>query len=335
MPNFVAVACRDAGTGHQQIMWTEDDGATWTQATGIGTTGQINKIKHKHGIWMCGDNLGHIYTSLDGKAWTFQATLTHQVYDLDYGNGNWIAVGGGRASISADDGATWAVLSLGVSWTSNPMGVVFGAANWVIGGGTSNASQPTLLTSTDNGVTWTPTTLPNISGQPMDTCEALVYANGITVSWGSVDNSPYLGTVAYSLDDGVTWTRVVSNLDSTLSWRFLHLTANGSTLFAAGDPVSSGTHAADPQESSTDGFTWGTVSTPWTSEAWKDTTWDGARFFMAGFALNGATQIMLGSSPDLVTWTAWSTPPGAASGASAVGALAALGGWTVGYLPMS
>ncbi|MEW6158598.1 MAG: Calx-beta domain-containing protein, partial [Verrucomicrobiota bacterium] len=100
-----------------------------------------------------GDRYGR---SLDGSAWvvkTFPSGVT-AINDLHFANGIFMAVGDQGWILKSTDGVEWSVASANTQ--ASLRAITFGNGRWAILGRASLAGQSIVLSSTDNGSTWTP-----------------------------------------------------------------------------------------------------------------------------------------------------------------------------------
>lgn len=91
-----------------------------------------------------------------GMTWTTQTSGTTAVlYDVTYGGGQFVAVGGGGTILTSSNGAAWTAQSAGTTQVLN--GVVHGGAGYVgVGHGSTIVTSP-------NGTAWTAQNISNIA----------------------------------------------------------------------------------------------------------------------------------------------------------------------------
>ena len=119
--NIVLVAGSDTITGVQPFLNRSVDGTTWTEpALGAPVgTGACEIIFFGDGVFVLGANtngganVGEIYTSTDGNAWTLRKTTGTQLFHGHYGNGVYImGDGNGDVWISTDNGVNWSAAAI-------------------------------------------------------------------------------------------------------------------------------------------------------------------------------------------------------------------------------
>lgn len=173
------------------------NGSTWTIASTSPNGYGGNRIGWNGTRFALAFNASNtIAYSTDGASWTAGATP----YSGNYGWGN-IAAGNGKFVVIQDGGAGPVNYSGtsndGITWTQRTMtataqrwrGVIYdGSGKWVAVARSNNAGAY----STDDGASWTATTLPT------GTWTDVTYGDGyfIAVGWTSIATSP----------DGITWT---------------------------------------------------------------------------------------------------------------------------------
>jgi hypothetical protein len=187
---------------------TSASGSGWTSGGSIGGSGW-NDVAYGLNLYVAVASGGtNAARSSDGGAWTGTTLPASGNWAaVAYGNGAFVAVcSGSNNGAYTTDGNTWVASTLpgsNAAWTD----VAFGYTNatsgtWVA---VSTTSSTVGAVSTDNGQTWTQTTLPSASNWV-----AVAYGNSrfVTVASGGT-------TAAYSLD-GVTWYSSI--LPASASW---------------------------------------------------------------------------------------------------------------------
>lgn len=230
------------------VRWSTDPNLNdWNQAT-IGTSTPFpatfyTEVYYANGIWLLGDDIGHIYSSTDGKQWTLRYTDANArfVERIRYGNGLFVAAGDavtGQPGLVATstDGITWTPRSVTVTGSNNVSIAYSPTLNrWVIVGGSGNtyyATDPTgAWTNVVQGasawysVAWCPTTSQFVMGG----------LNGILAT------SP----------TGITWTNQTSGVTGSL-W-FVDELSTGIILVVG---------SASTRIQSTNGTSWTSWETP-------------------------------------------------------------------------
>jgi hypothetical protein len=171
--------------------------------------------------------------------WSIKTLPSASWYNIEYGEGLFIAVGAGKIALSSNYGDSWTAKALSTS-THIWNGIAYGDDKFVLtstnstnkswvtadgitgtfstvpasgywnsvafGNGTFvaiNTNSAMAATSPD-GITWTKRTLPETSGW-----YSVAFGNGIFIT---VAAGAYPGMCAISEDNGVTWTKHLLNL---------------------------------------------------------------------------------------------------------------------------
>lgn len=205
-------------SGFAQSCYSNDGGATWTNVNTSSTT-QMNSVAYGAGGYVSVANSGKIFTSPSGAVWTEHTSGTGQNINYVYWTGTaYIAVGNNGVMLRSTDGVNWTLTqpqSASLIWLdkNNTTGLLIAAT-----------STGNLVTSSNDGGSWTLVTnpLPTTYGTP--TMRSIVYAH--SKWWVSTNLGIYTST------NGTTsWTHTLSGSFSNL------LNANGE-LFATGIPTS-------------------------------------------------------------------------------------------------
>lgn len=198
---------------------------------------------------------------------------------IAYGNGIYVAVGGGcgrvsgydlntntQSVITSTDGINWATQSNVLPASQYWSGVAFGNGVFVAVSATVSGS---IAYSTD-GVSWT-----GVSGVQ---AHNVAFGNGIFVLFG-------INTVVWTSTDGINWTaRTYGNYSTTWGCAFL----NGKFWRTVSSNVI---------QYSTDGISWGTSTLP-SNVAWGRICWNGSMYLVAS-----TSSTAYATSTDGVTWT--------------------------------
>lgn len=139
---------------------------------------------------------GHrIYTSTDATSWTTQTspvtTSSGKLYDVVWGDGQFVAVGSGGVVLTSADGVEWTVQTTTVT-DASLFCVAFIDGLYYAGGGEMNAC---LITSPD-GVTWTQRTIPMFDEYYSDIIRD-------TIPFG--DKVAAVCEYLYTSTDGIEW----------------------------------------------------------------------------------------------------------------------------------
>jgi hypothetical protein len=208
--------------GEKGKMAYSDNGTSWTAVAdstfGTRSSDDVAAIAYGGGRWAagCGGRMAH---SSDGANWT-AVTNSDPSSAIAYGAGKFVAVGGGM-SYSTD----------GVSWTDVPNSTVWDYQGY--GGRTYQASINGIAYGnnrfvavgyqgktaySDDGINWTAAASSSAweyqdDGETeVETINAVAYGSSnrwVAVGdWAWVGDHDSNGTMAYSTDNGVTWTAV-------------------------------------------------------------------------------------------------------------------------------
>ena len=249
-PIYYYLAVGDNGNS-----WRSSDGITWTAVTSP-TTGQLNGVVYGLNKFMTVGAGGFIAYTTDlssSGTWTQATSGTSSSLNALASNGAIvITVGNNGTILRSGDGGSW------VSATSNTTQNLYGIS--YSGSGVWNAvgAQGTLLSSTDNGVTWkaiASNTTNDLRSAVAQTSR--VTTNGSTTISYTVVAVGDKGTVLRSTDGGYTWAAQTSGTTANLlavsqSSSQTTGSATNNQLVAVG---SSGTVIR-----STDGATWTTAA---------------------------------------------------------------------------
>ena len=162
---------------------------------------------------------GTVLTSPDGVGWTTQTTpVTNHLFGVGFGNNTYVAVGTVGKIISSSNGITWTLLTGGQVHpvSQNLYGVAYGNGKFVVVG-----ANGTILTSTDNGVTWVDPFYP-YSSVTENWLYASVYNNSKFIDVGAY------GTILSSTTSGTSW-----NVETSPTSLHLLGVAYGNGIFIA------------------------------------------------------------------------------------------------------
>ncbi|MCL2610797.1 MAG: hypothetical protein FWE02_03865, partial [Defluviitaleaceae bacterium] len=246
----------------------------WTPGTVPATS--LTSVCYGNGLFVAvGGGNNRIITSPDGITWTARtAAEANQWRSVCYGNGLFVAVSG--------DGANQVMTSSdGITWTARTVpfdswsSVTYGNGLFVA---VSSIGISVVMTSPD-GITWTArTALPN-------SWRSVTYGNGLFVV---VSTSMFMTSI-----DGIAWTAHWAPLRE-----FWISIAYGNGLFVA--VAQTGTHRV---VTSPDGITWTARTVPF--DSWSSVTYGNGLF--VAVSGDGANQVM--TSSDGITWTARTALP--------------------------
>ena len=298
-------------TGAGGEIWSSANGASWTQqVSGLEATQlNINSVTTAGAGFLAVGDDGHILTSIDGTAWAIpypQEFTASTLRDIVYANGIYTAVG----DVEPASGTAVILTSLsGSSWTKSAAspavhslrGVAFGNGQLVAVGESGidqagdPASRPGIVTSSDNGATWTkrqvettPVTSLNLYG--------VTFGGNQFVAVGDWDIDT-LDAVILTSPDGVVWTRR-SNPSPDVLRKISYV--NGSFIAVGG---------AGAVLVSTDGVTWTDHSIGFGPEFSAVAVKPGLPATLAAVGTNSA--VIYRSTDDGISWTTASQTPAA------------------------
>jgi len=205
------------------------DGITWTDTTPQQIIA-FSKIVFGNGIFVAVG--GGIMTSPDGISWTQQTLrpsgVQGPILTIAFGNGIFVLVEAENPADSfiwtSTDGITWVQRTGGVGAVLNA--AAYGNGIFVIAGvnSTASAADSKILTSNDNGQTWTARegaetvrwTLSYSSGTPMqDACllfygKQMTFGNGMFIAIPDAFDSPLTSGSAFFITsyDGITLSEI-------------------------------------------------------------------------------------------------------------------------------
>ncbi len=190
------------------------DGVNWTLARGMTSQNYNYAVAYGNGRYVAvGSTSGStsttpsITSSTNASDWVPQAPPSGvpELRDIVYAAGRFVAVGRSGTVLTSTDGLAWTSVATG---RTNDLWVVrYGGGRFVAAG-----ASAIYLTSTD-GVNWQDVSLPNDT----TTAFGLVYFQGqwlsITGNFSSADTAK---RVAWSSNDGLTWTRLYVDVNSSM-----------------------------------------------------------------------------------------------------------------------
>jgi hypothetical protein len=242
-------------------------------AVGYETTGLINSVA-----------TGKIAYSSDGVNWT-RATLDpftrtdSYINGVAWGGGKFVAVGFNNTITSSPDG---------IDWTN---GTFTGSLSGIAWGGTAGNEKFVavglygVITSSPNGVDWTPVSNSTFTGH----INGIAWGGG---KWVAVGDD---GKMAYSTDNGATWTQVSPSPFGSSDQIDAAAWGNGKWVAAGGDTIAY----------SSDGETWTKVNNhPFSSSSSsiQSIAWGGGKWIAAGSG--GILSGQMAYSSNGETWTA-------------------------------
>ncbi len=187
--NGICVAVGDSGA-----ILTSADGVTWTNQS-VATASFLRGVAYANGAFVavgnevnfdtqcnCYPPHGIILGSMDGVSWHDRFRAASNTLDgITYGNGLFVAVGGGIILTSPD----------GVDWTPQTSAISLGGVAY--GGSLFVAVGSGIMTS-DDGITWTNRNLAVFAS-------AVAYGNGLFAAAGGTGHNGLIATSS----DGADW----------------------------------------------------------------------------------------------------------------------------------
>lgn len=197
--------------------------------------------------------------TLDDWEWVNPKPQGHSLWDVAYGNGMYIAVGGSGGTLlsSADHGVTWNSLNEGIDPNRTLNGVVYINGQFMALG---NQNGKALISTSPDGVNWTD----NIIGGDSTGVTGMAFGNDTYVTAGHT----------FTSNDGQNWTLAEGN-------------ANGGTDIAFGNGLFVATTRSGGFTSSirtsTDGVTWTAVRDNDVNTTLESVAYGDGRFVAVGF----------------------------------------------------
>jgi hypothetical protein len=259
----------NAATNGDSLAYSDNNGETWT-SFGHGyiyMTTSTNVVYINKRVFVVGDgSYCAIYSDNNGSTWT-TINLTMWGLHAAYNNGNWLVVGTNKTDPKgtliqigySTDGSTWTSATTALTTAVGTAGAVTFALwntqlnKWFISVDTPNyfaayTSDPTGATGwvgiskttaiyiSRSLITVTTDYLstPNfVTNQPINTNDVVVGPNmGKLVLVGGYIDVSSSNTMAYSLDEGLTWTGLGISVFSTYCYGLAY---NGSVFVATGN----------------------------------------------------------------------------------------------------
>jgi hypothetical protein len=197
---FVVVS-RPNGGGTGGILYTDDDGASFTNVSSFGSL--WNAVCYGNSLFVAVSETTAAATSTNGSSWTARTLSFTDAQSVWYGNGLYVAVGFSGAIATSPDGITWTNRTSGT--TAELYCVRYKRGVWLAVGYTGGGAS-VALTSFD-GITWATQTLPGgvwypskigvfknwfVVGSDITTSTMYKSIGGLTGGWtatGSATNS--------------------------------------------------------------------------------------------------------------------------------------------------
>lgn len=186
-----------------------------------------------------------IYTSTDGATWVRRFTGGTALNDVAYGDGVYVAVGGGGAMLRSTNSVNWSAVATGT--TTDLRGISYGDGTFVAVGDAGGTTPHVVLTSTD-GLSWADQS-DGVQMYVGNWLYAVEYCNDRFLAGGW--NSEIFG----STDQGDSFDYYISGALNLESFAYGH-----GNYFAAGQDIDHSN--ADINLVSVDGANWTVLPTP-------------------------------------------------------------------------
>ena len=235
--------------GAKKLAYSTDGGISWPLVDPQPlTAGNIRGVAFGNGTFVAGGK-GETAWSTDGVEWTKSDDNefgTEYIYSVAFGNNTFVAVGAkGKIAYSTDNGKTWeAVGTSQFAANENINGLAWGGGRFIAAGAAGKTAY------SNDGITWSagPVLQNPTSGSPVELA-GIAYGNGAFV----LTSPGHDGYVAYSTDQGGTWTAVTPAPGSNIK---IPSVAWGGGRFVVG---SNGGH-----------IIWSVDGREWTDTLWLD-----------------------------------------------------------------
>lgn len=312
---------------------------TWVNADGVDFSSSGRSVAYGNGTWISVglDSTNTIKASTDNAlTWVDvdnQLPITNGggsgIYSVATdGNGNWVAVGNQNTLANAvtilyssDNGVTWLSnpdrnsgfnIASPSAFSDRGWGVTYANGLWMAVGhytvGIGYERMIKLATSFDpvNGPNWV-NSPPGVTNIPVfgvsNPGMCVAYGNGVWCVGGQDLNSTPKGSIFYSTDNGISWTKATNSFKGQCQG--ITTDGNGNWV-AVGFKKSGGQDAKPIKYSSDNGMTWsdtttvdGSLFTTGNSVAYAQTT-SGGVWVAVG---SGNSQTILYSTDNGVTWS--------------------------------
>ena len=220
--NGVFVAVGDNPTQAQNNIMTSTDGITWTLRQSLGSRGSFisfRKVVHGGSTILAVGTIGGFvyinYSTDNGTTWNYipglfplYGSALGEPFDVAYGNNTFVL------AAAKDGSAQFGISTDAMNWTYNSIpqlgsyyGIAFGNNTFVAVRGNLNISSEgdKVLTSTNNGVSWTERT----ATEP-NNWKAISFGGGLFVALSEDGTNR-----AMFSQDGISWSKLASSEQNT------------------------------------------------------------------------------------------------------------------------
>ena len=311
---FVAV-----GEGIHTVAYSTNNGESWN---GLGTTifdTSGNGVAWNGEMWVAvGSGTNTIVYSYDGTIWT--GADTTNIFDGGAGlsvawNGKiWVAGGGVSGNVSgsvntlaySEDGKNWTTIidikftgtssyCRSITWSASSYKFI-AVGSWQ---NTENPAQPFGIATSVDGKIWTPNYVAAFNGYG-------VIANSLRENTVTIPSNLNIAvgtgnyTIAYSEDDGITWTGIANTSPSpALFSNAYSVVFNGKIWVVGGE--GNNTIAYSRTGKDWTGISNNSINSPFKDGACRGLAWDGKRFVGVGLGISAPYSIE--TSEDGICWT--------------------------------
>jgi hypothetical protein len=266
------------------------DGLHWSSPV-LLTNGEQSAssphVRFGQGLFLASGYEGALFTSLDGKSWTFRPqdhALPFVPTSLVCADGQFLTGGWAYGIGVSSNGADWRLLFP----TNSFPALAYGNGTIVAAGGAY-----AILTSTDLGRTWVDRSPRFAYGSSSPSASRIVFGGGTFVTCGTLNYPTYGGYVLAS-SDATTWQKAdVSSVTAIIDMAY------GAGLFVAVRAISQQGSGGEILVS-TNGISWKRVYSDSTN--WLNSIAFGNQRFVAG---TGGSSVLM--SADGMTWHQYQT----------------------------
>jgi hypothetical protein len=248
-------------------------------------------VKYNGSLWVgvgIGNTGGVLGYSLDGTEWIKSTSgskkLDMYAFDIVWNGTIWVAVGRGNSSIIySSDGINWSISTSGTNLLNPCSAITWDGINFIAGGDS--------IIYSPNGINWTASnatlfsSINNISSNSI-----------IAIASGTIINDLDQAQLAYSTDNGITWTETINTISNEQA--ITSTCWNGT--YWLGSVISNNDGGVIIY--SDDGITWENTNTDIFSPNGycSNLSWNGLEWTAVGFNL---TDNLVFTSKDGYNWT--------------------------------